>query len=114
MWIDSPDEQRICECSNGPLLLTGSIEVANAKYYGTVRVKVAVCTNVPDVPVTVMVEVVGAAVVVVVEDPHPLSMVKPIALTTVSISICRRRRFLRPNIHKASAKVASGLSLIHI
>jgi hypothetical protein len=43
---------------------------------------------------------------------QPVNMLSPIALTTNSSSICKRRRFLRPRKHNAAANMVpdeSGL-----
>jgi hypothetical protein len=41
---------------------------------------------------------------------QPLNMVSPIALTTNSSNICKRRRFLKPRMHSAAAIMLPGNS----
>ena len=84
-----------------PIVLGSGVE-----FYGTVRVKLAVWTSVPEVPVTMIVEVIGAAAGV--EEPQPLSMDRLTTLMTARSNICKRRRFLKPNMHSARANVTPG------
>lgn len=65
---------------------------------------------VPDVPVTVTVDVTGVVLVVVVEDdpPQPVNRPSPIALTASRISSCTPRRFFQPRKQSAAASVAPG------
>ena len=68
----------------------------------TVSANVAVLLSVPEVPVTVTVEVTGC-----VPPPHPPSTPNPAAPTA---SISNRRRFLNPKQQIATASAAPGNS----
>ena len=63
------------------------------------------CCNVPDVAVTVTVEVVGLGFEL---PPHALSEPSPNAQAASSDKICRRRRCFQPMQHTSAARVVPG------
>lgn len=42
------------------------------------------------------------------DPPHPVNRLRPMTLTASRTIICRRRRFLNPKRHRATANVAPG------
>lgn len=77
--------------------------------YSTMIVKVALCVMVPEVAVTVAVDVVDF-VVLLVEPPHAVNKPSAAKLTTNNMSSCSRFRFLNPMRQNATARVAAGNS----
>lgn len=76
--------------------------------YSTVMENDAVCCMLPDVAVTVTVDVTGLVVVVVDDPPQPENRAKPATLTASSKRSCSRLRFLKPRKQSAIANVAAG------
>jgi hypothetical protein len=76
--------------------------------YSTVSVRVALCETLPDVPVTVTVELVAFVVVVVELPPQPESIPNPTRLIAINRSNCSRFRFLNPKKQSATAIAVIG------
>ena len=71
-------------------------------------VKVVLLCTVPEVPVTVMVVVVG--IVFEIPAEQPVKTPKPTRLTVNRSIICKVRRFLKPNKQSATPNEAPGNS----
>jgi hypothetical protein len=77
----------------------------------TVSVKVVVFVSDPEVALTVTVDETGGGVDIAEElPPQPLSRLSPTTLTASNNSICKRRRFLHPRQHSATANIDPGSS----
>ena len=93
-----------------PRLFQAAVETLQFTVSENVAVFCSALAPVPDVPVTVTVDVTGVVLVVVVEDdpPQPVNRPSPIALTASRISSCTSRRLFQPRKQSAAASVAPG------